>query len=55
MARIKENTESVSKVQLPEWLEADHKKMIGKVLSIPERDQIDTSIQEQLIVELYSR
>jgi len=32
-ARIKENTESVSKVQLPGWLEVDYEKMAGKVLS----------------------
>lgn len=55
VAKIKENTESVSKVQLPGWLEVDCEKMAGKVLSVPERDQIDISIQEQLIVELYSK
>jgi len=55
VAKIKTNTESVSKVQQPEWLEVDYDKMTGKVLSIPERDQIDTAIQEQLIVELYSK
>jgi small subunit ribosomal protein S4 len=55
VARIKENTESVSKTQLPDWLEVDYEKMTGKVISFPERDQIDTSIQEQLIVELYSK
>ncbi len=55
VAKIKANTESVSKAQQPEWLEVDYDKMTGKVLSIPERDQIDTAIQEQLIVELYSK
>ncbi len=55
VARIKENTESVSKTQLPDWLEVDYEKMAGKVISMPERDQIDTTIQEQLIVELYSK
>lgn len=55
VGKIKENTESVSKSELPEWLEADYKKMTGKMLSIPDRDQIDTAIQEQLIVELYSK
>lgn len=55
VGRIKGNTESVSKVQLPDWLEVDYDKMSGKVLSLPKRDQIDTSIQEQLIVELYSK
>ena len=54
-ARIKECTQSVSKVQLPEWLEADYENMTGKVLASPEREQIETTIQEQLIVELYSK
>lgn len=55
VVKIKTNTESVSKAQQPEWLEVDYDKMTGKVLGIPERDQIDTAIQEQLIVELYSK
>lgn len=40
---------------LPEWLEFDNANLVGKVLSTPTRDQIDTNIQEQLIVEFYSR
>jgi small subunit ribosomal protein S4 len=37
------------------WLQADHDNLIGKVLRLPERDEIDTPVQEQLIVELYSK
>jgi small subunit ribosomal protein S4 len=37
------------------WLQADHDNLVGKVLRLPERDEIDTPIQEQLIVELYSK
>jgi small subunit ribosomal protein S4 len=37
------------------WLEWDGKEMIGKFISEPERDQIPEKIQEQLIVELYSK
>ena len=40
---------------LPEWLEYDNREMIGKVVAAPGRGQIDTNIQEQLIVEFYSR
>jgi ribosomal protein S4 len=29
--------------------------MVGTVVSLPTRDQIDTDVQEQLIVEFYSR
>ncbi len=37
------------------WLLADHDNLTGKVLRAPERDEIDTPVQEQLIVELYSK
>ncbi len=38
---------------LPEWLE--RKATIGKVLRIPERDEMEQAVDEQLIVEFYSR
>jgi small subunit ribosomal protein S4 len=37
------------------WLLADHDNLTGKVLRAPERDEIDTPVQEQLIIELYSK
>ncbi|MDQ3858786.1 MAG: 30S ribosomal protein S4 [Actinomycetota bacterium] len=37
------------------WLQADHDNLTGKVLKPPEREEIDTPVQEQLIVELYSK
>ncbi|MEP6756037.1 MAG: 30S ribosomal protein S4 [Chthonomonadales bacterium] len=40
---------------LPIWLDMDNTNVIGKVISAPTRDQIDTGVQEQLIVEFYSR
>lgn len=39
----------------PEWLEIDIENLTGRVLSLPTRAQIDTQVNEQLIVELYSR
>jgi small subunit ribosomal protein S4 len=38
-----------------EWLSVDKVKMAGRVLSIPARTQIATPVNEQLIVELYSK
>lgn len=38
---------------LPEWLE--RKATVGKVLRLPEREEMEESIDEQLIVEFYSR
>ena len=40
---------------VPSWLERDTKKMVGVVQRLPERVEIDGSLDEQLIVEYYSR
>ena len=40
---------------VPAWLSVDRDKLAGKVLADPTRDQIDTPIEEHLIVELYSK
>jgi small subunit ribosomal protein S4 len=37
------------------WIEWDSNQMIGKYVSLPQRDEIPENIQEQLIVELYSK
>jgi len=39
----------------PEWLSVDVENLTGTVLAYPVREQIDTPVKEQLIVELYSR
>ena len=40
---------------VPEWLTVDASTLAGKVLSIPTRSSISTPINEQLIVEFYSK
>ncbi len=40
---------------VPEWLSLDIPKMEGRVLTLPAREDIDASLNEQLIVEYYSR
>jgi small subunit ribosomal protein S4 len=50
---IRDATDLVSAV--PAWLQADHDGLTAKVLRHPERAEIDTPVQEQLIVELYSK
>jgi small subunit ribosomal protein S4 len=50
---IRDATELVSVV--PAWLQADHDGLTAKVLRHPERDEIAVPVQEQLIVELYSK
>ena len=37
------------------WLEIDKAKLVGKFLSSPERDEINEPLNEQLVVELYSK
>jgi small subunit ribosomal protein S4 len=41
--------------QVPAWLQADHDALTAKVLRKPDRREITTPVQEQLIVELYSK
>ncbi len=50
---VREATDLVSAV--PAWLQADHDGLTAKVLRHPERGEISVPVQEQLIVELYSK
>jgi small subunit ribosomal protein S4 len=50
---IRDATDLTSAV--PAWLQADHDGLTAKVLRLPERNEIATPVQEQLIVELYSK
>jgi small subunit ribosomal protein S4 len=43
------------KKAVPEWLSLDPAALGGRVLRLPERAELDLSINEQLIVEFYSR
>ena len=40
---------------IPEWLSFDAGTMSGRIASLPTREQINLPVQEQLIVELYSK
>lgn len=40
---------------MPKWLEFNPEKLEGKILALPQRDDIDSQIAEHMIVELYSR
>jgi small subunit ribosomal protein S4 len=52
---IQETLDSRGGRDVPDWLEANPKTMKGRLLRIPSRDLIPTTIQENLIVELYSK
>lgn len=49
------NLEVARNRRAPEWLEFNDQNNSAKVLQLPAREQIDTPVEEQLIVEYYSR
>jgi len=54
-ARIKAALELFEQREKPTWLEVDKDKMEGSYKRIPERSDLSADINEQLIVELYSK
>jgi small subunit ribosomal protein S4 len=54
-AFVQASVEAVKGRGVPRWLELDAANMTAKVLALPARDDVSFPIQEQLIVELYSK
>jgi len=54
-ALVAASVEAVKGRGVPRWLELDAANLSGKVLALPARDDVSFPIQEQLIVELYSK
>lgn len=52
---FKEIAESKNALNVPAWLTADIQNLSGSVTRFPNRDEIDIPVDEQAIVELYSR
>lgn len=55
LSYFKDRAEVLESKPVADWLARDPRDLGGKVLSLPERDEIDVDIREQLIVEFYSR
>ncbi len=53
--RISEALETVDRRGVPQWIELDKKAFRGTVKTVPNREDLTMPIQEQLIVELYSK
>lgn len=53
--RVQSALEGVERRGVPEWLELDKENLAGTVKTLPNREEITLPIQEQLIVEFYSR
>ena len=55
MGRFMENISYADGREIPDWLSTNLKEMTVQVLALPERHQVDVPVQEQLIVEYYSK
>jgi len=54
-SRIAESLSIAAQIGFPEWLEVDEKALKGTFKTLPSRDQIVPDINENLVVELYSK
>ncbi len=52
---VKRSLETLKKRGVPEWLEVDTASLLGIFKKVPTKDEIALPVQEQLIVELYSK
>lgn len=54
-AKFKALVEELGAASAPKWLEKEKDSFEGKVIAMPQRDDIDYDVAEHLIVELYSK
>ena len=54
-AKIKELAESAASAVKPKWIDFNESALSAKIVAMPAREDIDFEINEQLIVELYSK
>jgi small subunit ribosomal protein S4 len=52
---VEASLQARTRPNLPEWLALDEKAKVGRMVRSPERQDIPMAVQEQLIVELYSK
>jgi small subunit ribosomal protein S4 len=55
IGRIVENASYAESRVIPDWLSSNLKELSTRVLGVPDRTQMDVPVQEQLIVEYYSK
>ena len=55
MSRILDSMETVARRGIPQWLELDKDNLKGVIKIFPVREELTMPIQEQLVVELYSK
>ena len=54
-ARMKDNVERTKDRPAPAWIQVDAQQLKGIIIRAPQKDDIGVPVQEQLIVELYSK
>lgn len=54
-ARIQDALTIAEQIGFPEWVEVDSGKMVGVFKTVPDREDLPPDINEQLVVELYSK
>jgi small subunit ribosomal protein S4 len=52
---VRHSIDTLGNRMIPGWLEVDHSSLVARVVREPVRDEIDIPVNEQLIVELYSK
>ena len=55
LEKIKAVIEANSARPVPQWIDLDREAFSAKIINLPNRDQIDAPVEEQLIVEFYSK
>ena len=55
IGRILQSQEGLARRGFPDWMELDREKLVGTIKRLPERQDVTIPIEEQLIVEFYSR
>lgn len=55
LVRIEQGQATAGRREAPTWIELDAEKLTGTVKTMPNREEITLPIQEQMIVEFYSR
>lgn len=53
--KLKAVVEANSARPVPQWIDVDRDQLTAKVIALPTRDQIEAPVDEQLIVEFYSK
>jgi small subunit ribosomal protein S4 len=55
MVIVEQATQYAAANPVPGWLEVNYETLLGRVLSLPQRKDVSLPVNEQLIVELYSK